>query len=231
MPVKGLFLFNKSARKEAGHSLKSSIQHQYSFDTRNEQVFPSKGAYFKVLQELAGLGGDVQFLKNELHSQVLMELPHRMVLSLALRGGIMFALSEKPSTFPRANDRFYLGGPLSLRGFKYGGVGPRIMGNSLGGSAYNAVGIDFTFPLPYLPIDYIRGHLFFNSGSLVPIDSDNLAQNKFDFFKNPSSSIGFGIIARFTSFRFEANYCIPVRSTITDSLKPGVQFGVGMHFM
>ena len=39
-----------------------------------------------------------------------------------VRGGLLVPLTAESS---RVNDRFYLGGPLSVRGFKNGGLGPR----------------------------------------------------------------------------------------------------------
>ncbi|KAJ3276544.1 hypothetical protein HDV01_004077 [Terramyces sp. JEL0728] len=57
-----------SIRKDAGHSLKSSISHAFSVDTRDDPVFPTAGRYLRIFQELAGLGGNVSFLKNELNS-------------------------------------------------------------------------------------------------------------------------------------------------------------------
>jgi len=59
----------KSVRSEAGNSFKSSLYYRYIKDTRNDQMLPSRGALFKFYQELAGLGGDVQFLKHEAETQ------------------------------------------------------------------------------------------------------------------------------------------------------------------
>jgi outer membrane protein insertion porin family len=56
-------------------------------------------------------------------------------------------------------------------------------------------------------------------------------KNALDLFTNPSVSCGMGLAARFTSFRLELNMALPLRITTTDGLKPGIQFGIGMHFM
>ena len=58
-----------SIRRDAGHSLKSSISHEVEIDTRNDLVFPSTGSFLKFFQEFAGIGGNVAFLKSEIHSQ------------------------------------------------------------------------------------------------------------------------------------------------------------------
>ncbi len=46
-------------------------------------------------------------------------------------------------------DKFFLGGPLSLRGFEMRGVGPESDGNSTGGSAYWAAAMHLYTPLPF----------------------------------------------------------------------------------
>jgi outer membrane protein assembly factor BamA len=51
-------------------------------DTRKDKVFPQDGVYFKFFQELAGLGGDVQFLKNEFDTQFVYDLKNEMVFLL-----------------------------------------------------------------------------------------------------------------------------------------------------
>ena len=45
-------------------------------------------------------------------------------------------------------DKFFLGGPLNLRGFEMRGVGPASDGNAVGGTAYWAAGLHFYSPLP-----------------------------------------------------------------------------------
>ena len=47
----------------------------------------------------------------------------------------------------------------------------------------------------------------------------------------PSVSVGVGIAARFTSFKLEINYGLPLIAHLSDALKPGLQFGLGMEFM
>lgn len=49
---------------------------------------------------------------------------------MSLAGGIM--KNPNPNTEIRINDRFFLGGPLTLRGFNTKGVGPHSEGESSG---------------------------------------------------------------------------------------------------
>lgn len=84
------------------------------------------------------------------------------------------------------------------------------------------------FPIPYLPPSIIRGHSFVNGGVLLP----SIGSFKdFHPLKDSSIAAGIGLIVRFTSFRLELNYCVPLLASPSDRIKPGFQFGIGMHFM
>lgn len=52
-------------REQTGLNLKSALRHILSIDLRDDLIFPSHGSLFQVTSELAGLGGDVGFVKNE----------------------------------------------------------------------------------------------------------------------------------------------------------------------
>ena len=54
------------AREVCGHTLKSSLIHKLSFDTRDDRVMPSRGAQASLVQELAGLSpiGTTAFFKT-----------------------------------------------------------------------------------------------------------------------------------------------------------------------
>lgn len=56
-------------RESSGPSLKSAIQHILSIDLRNDVIFPSCGSLTQLITEVAGLGGNVGFIKNELYVQ------------------------------------------------------------------------------------------------------------------------------------------------------------------
>lgn len=57
-------------REAAGQSIKSALFHTWSRDTRDDDIFGTRGAHLKVSQELAGLGGDVSFYKTETIGQL-----------------------------------------------------------------------------------------------------------------------------------------------------------------
>ena len=52
-------------REAAGQSIKSSVFHSWTRDTRDDSLFGTRGSYLKAFQELAGFGGDASFFKAE----------------------------------------------------------------------------------------------------------------------------------------------------------------------
>lgn len=66
-----------SMRENAGQTVKSSIFHSWTRDTRDDRLLGTRGSYLKTIQELAGLGGDASFFKTEVHGQISRPLfPH-----------------------------------------------------------------------------------------------------------------------------------------------------------
>jgi len=218
-----------SVRSEAGNSFKSAIYHRYVKDTRNDSMLPSKGTLFKFYQELAGLGGDVQFLKHEAETQWNYPLGKGFSISSSLRGGLLLPLMNSRT---RINDRFFIGGPLSVRGFNYLGLGPKDGKDVIGGDTYWTTGLSLYAPLPKLADKPIKTHLFINAGSSILLNQkESLSENVNRLIQTPSISTGFGLAVKFSVLRVELNYCLPIAITKTDDVKKGLQFGVGLNFM
>lgn len=56
-------------REQCGPTLKSSLRHILKLDKRDDKIFPSSGIMMQCTTELAGLGGNIGFVKNELAVQ------------------------------------------------------------------------------------------------------------------------------------------------------------------
>ncbi|KAL6078730.1 sam50-like protein, variant 2 [Balamuthia mandrillaris] len=167
-------------RLEAGHSLKSSLIHRYMVDKRDDPVLPTRGWAVQSHHELAGLGGDVRFLKGETAAQVNYPLGWGCSLNALAKGGFVVPLFGDKT---RVIDRFFLGGPLSLRGFEPCGVGPRQSSNALGGELYLSESLHFTFPLPLPNIpSFVKGHVFAHGGSLLPLSTGSFLSFFSSFF-------------------------------------------------
>lgn len=56
-------------REQSGPTLKSAVRYICSIDKRDEHIFPTRGFLAKLTTELAGLGGNIGFVKNEVIMQ------------------------------------------------------------------------------------------------------------------------------------------------------------------
>ncbi len=149
-----------------GQRYDSAFGYTYSYDTRRSGLNPNAGVLFQFGQDIGGLGGDSRYIKSDLRvvgtAKVLNE---EVELRAAFEAG-MLNYSQSTS---RATDRYLLG-TRQLRGFEYGGVGPREIGagfnTPLGGEMYAVARLEAQFPLG-LPEEYgISGGVFYDIGSL-----------------------------------------------------------------
>ena len=85
------------------------------------------------MQEVAGLGGgDVKYLKATMETQFVktfQSLWPRTHFICGARGGMLWSLEQGQRT--RITDRFHLGGPTDVRGFREFGIGPKDGGRAL----------------------------------------------------------------------------------------------------
>ncbi|KAG0262694.1 hypothetical protein DFQ27_002213 [Actinomortierella ambigua] len=227
-----------SIREQCGHSLKSALSHLWIHDQRDEPLMPSTGHYLRVFQEYAGLGGDVEHLRHEVEGQVVRSNARGYILSATMNAGYLHSLNGKPS---KLSDRFFLGGPMSVRGFKSFGLGPRDGGDSLGGDAYVSAGVSLLTPFPGFPAPdaSVKGHLFANAGSLVAVTPSSstttaattMRRTAEDLTKTPSVSVGAGVVYRHPQVRIELNFAVPLVASQSDAVSRGWQFGLGIRFL
>lgn len=114
-----------SIRNAAGPSVKSALSHTMVRDTRDDPFIATSGSYLRLMQEYAGLGGDVNFVKTEGETKISRALGEDSGFSMswALRAGALLPLGEKAES--HFLDRFHMGGPTSVRMFTMNGLGPK----------------------------------------------------------------------------------------------------------
>ncbi|CUS11771.1 unnamed protein product [Tuber aestivum] len=238
-------------RGDAGDSVKSSLWHTFARDRRDSHLLPTRGWMVKSESELAGwggLGGDVAFWKSEMETQVAAPLGASGIsVSAGLRGGLLYPLStgigdnSKPPQPSRINDRFQLGGPTDVRGFRESGLGPRYGNDSVGGDVYMSGGANIYFPLPKVgPKKPLRLQAFVNSGRLVGLQGlsegdGNVNSSVVGAFKElsngmPSAAAGVGLVYAHPIARFELNFCLPLVKRSGERGRKGLQLGIGINF-
>uniref|UniRef100_A0AAR5Q7D4 Bacterial surface antigen (D15) domain-containing protein n=1 Tax=Dendroctonus ponderosae TaxID=77166 RepID=A0AAR5Q7D4_DENPD len=224
-------------REQSGSTLKSSIKYMMSVDLRDDVIFPNTGSLIQVTSELAGLGGNIGFFKNEVLLQDNYSLFEDIVFQASLMAGYVSAISkEKKVTIA---DRCYIGGPLSIRGFDMRGIGPHSDSDSLGSNAFWAAGFHLFTPLPFRPGqggfgELFRTHLFLNTGNVGDLCLGKASKGDIvEILKtNVRISYGLGIALRLGNVaRLEVNYCFPYKFDKADQTHAGVQFGIGVQFL
>ncbi|KAI2810955.1 sorting and assembly machinery component 50 [Blomia tropicalis] len=211
-------------REQLGHSLKSSLSHIYTFDHRDHPVLPTRGFMFKLLNEYAGFhkDGGVSFLKHEIEAQ------HNVSISkLILQATCKFGLLT-PRENVLVSDKFFLGGPLNLRGFHMNRIGPHNKNSALGANAYWVGGLHAYLPLPFRNAfnECLRVHGFLNAGNI----NDKIDLQMFQ--QNVRLSAGVGLVMSFgNKVRLEFSYCIPLRSDANDKSQRGLQYGIGIDYI
>lgn len=70
-------------REQCGPDLKSALRYIWTIDKRDSAIFPVTGNLLRLTTEMAGLGGDIGFLKNELTIQSNWS-PHEFLVSFHL---------------------------------------------------------------------------------------------------------------------------------------------------
>jgi len=152
---------------QVGTTTESSVGHATTYDNRDNKFNPTAGEFFRLNQDVAGLGGDAHYLRNEVHAGYYYSVAPKWTLSLQGAGGYIFGFDENV----RIEDRFFLGG-TSFRGFENYGMGPHdtTTGDPLGGNAYYTITPELAFPVG-LPEDLgVRGSIFSDIGSLWKVE-------------------------------------------------------------
>ena len=183
---------SRFVREQAGEWISSSLGHELMLDKRNSKLNPSEGFYLKMNNDLAGLGGDVQFLRTKLGGAYYMPLFEKWTLNLGSEIGYIFGLGQNV----RINDRFYMGGE-NLRGFRFSGVGPRDLtggiSDALGGNRFARTRVEVTFPTG-LPEEFgLRGRVFNDAGLLDEVDAQPLPAEDFRSDSKIRMSSGIGL--------------------------------------
>ncbi len=150
----------------AGTETVSIIGYSINFDQRNSRYKPSSGFNFKLNQDLAGLGGTSNYIKNSFEYNKYKSLTDRLIGAFKIQGGNINGYNDKYA--PLASN-FKLGGKR-LRGFKSGKIGPRTGNSYTGGQYYYLTSLETNFDLELEAFD-ITSTLFADFGSVWGLEN------------------------------------------------------------
>jgi outer membrane protein insertion porin family len=210
-------------REQAGSTLSSTIGQELLYDQRDDRFDPTDGYYLRLVNDFAGLGGDVTFLRNRVGAGSYYAIADEWVASLTGELGYIQDFGEPI----RIQNRFFIGGE-TLRGFASAGIGPRDIttGDALGGREYVIGSAQLTFPSG-LPKELgIRGSLFSDFGTLR--DSDTTGPEVVDV-DSIRVSIGVGAVWRSPFGPIRLSLATPVRKEDFDKTEL-FRFSFGSRF-
>ncbi len=124
--ITGLNAFYREAGYLNGKNIKSAITPGISFNNTDDYYIPRSGIIASTSLEYAGAGGDMNFLKSNTSFNLYYGLNDLIDVDLILRYKASFGYiwSDDDKNLP-INERLFLGGIRSLRGFDSRSVSPR----------------------------------------------------------------------------------------------------------
>jgi outer membrane protein insertion porin family len=163
--------------KAKGVSITSLVGGSVSRDTRDSLTEPTRGNYSLFGTDFAGIGtGDNRFVRLTATTTQHQPLWFEHVLSGRLLTGYQFGWYKAPVPL---FERYYLGGPNTIRSFKSRQISPEdSSGTAIGGNFEVLANLEYSVPLPF----GIRAAMFFDVGNVygpdqsvhAPIDLTNL---------------------------------------------------------
>lgn len=192
-------------QQQAGSWITSAVHHKLTYDTTNSRLEPSEGMILRLENEVAGLGGDANYLRTRGGGTYYFPIRDKWVLSLLGEAGYIFSLKGDDL---RINERFYIGG-TTLRGFEEAGIGPRdtVTRDALGGNQFARGSVEIEFPSG-LPEDLgVRLRAFSDFGVLSEVDASG--PNVFDS-KAIRVSAGLGVSWRSPLGPVRLDFALPV---------------------
>ncbi len=211
-------------KEQAGQSILSELGHTVSYDKRDSRVDTTQGYVLGFGNSVAGLGGDIKYIKNSIFGAYYYSLMDDWVIEFSARYNVMAGLGKKV----RVVDRYTLGAD-TLRGFEVSGVGPRDKSgekNPLGGLHSYSGTVELTFPIG-LPNEFgVKGATFVEAGSVwksgdpkAEVDDQNKIR----------TSIGIGLRWRSPLGPLKVDLAYAMTKTKFDKTQP-LLFGMSTRF-
>ncbi len=208
-------------RNLEGNNALSQIGFQMERDTRDKIINTTSGNRVEINTSFAGgpLGGDAvnNFYKLEFRGAQFFPVfeTQTQVLGLRLRGGVVQNFGDSVDV-PYYN-KFYLGGPTTLRGFEFRDVSPRDnFDEPIGGKSYGFFSAEYSMDI----VSPIRFAIFYDAGFVN--------RKAYDF--NPSGyndNFGVGLRLFVAGAPLSLDFGIPLTGTTfgtSGSNKKGNQF-------
>jgi outer membrane protein insertion porin family len=211
----------------AGPQWVSSIGDTVTYSTLDNNKNPTEGIKSQLSQDLAGLGGDVKFMRTTEDMRYYHSINDDVVALVRGQGGYVAGWGGQQ--VPLLNNFF--GGPTMVRGFAPNGFGPRDLTpgttmDNVGGSMYWASTLEFQSAIPGVPKEYgLKATAFADAGSVFnyggpttfPGSTQSLQVANSNVVR---SSVGVGLVWDSPFGALGINYAVPLSKAAYDVVQP-----------
>jgi outer membrane protein insertion porin family len=171
----------------------------------------------------SALGGDADYYKIEAKGSKFFPLfeTQNQVLAVLGRTGVLDSFGDTRQV--PFYDRFYLGGPYTLRGFEFRDVGPRtrVFGNNVptGGNTYGFLSLEYSLDV----VEPLRFAFFYDAG-FVNRDSYDFSPGDYN------DNFGFGLRLLIAGAPLSLDYGIPITADRDNDQGGQFNFSFGTRF-
>jgi outer membrane protein insertion porin family len=217
----------------AGPQWVSSVGSTVTYNTLDNTKSPTSGIKSQLSQDLAGLGGDVKFMRTSEDVRYYHPINDDVVSLVRAQGGYITGWGGQQ--VPLMNSFF--GGPTMVRGFAPNGFGPRDLTpgttmDNVGGSMYWATSAELQSAIPGVPQEYgLKATAFVDAGSVFryagsttfPGSAQSLQLANSNIVR---SSVGAGLTWASPFGALTVDYAVPMTKAAYDVVQP-LRFSAG----
>lgn len=166
---------------------------KFTLDRRDSPLNPSRGFFLQLQPELVSgdaLSAEVDtiddsYLRLKAKADGFVPLWEKTVLANSLRAGQAVPFVGRETRIP-ADERFFMGGAGSVRGYPNNSLGPTLSGQPAGGEFLLNYNLEFRYPL--IAGASLRGATFFDAGILVDCFDDRDVTTRVGCFEDAFGS-------------------------------------------
>jgi outer membrane protein insertion porin family len=215
----------------AGPAWVSATGSTTTYSTLDNTKTPTSGIRSQLSQDLAGLGGDVKFLRTTEDLRYYHSLNSDLVGMVRAQGGYVTGWGGQQ--VPLMNNFF--GGPTMVRGFATNGFGPRDLTSgstmdNVGGSMYWATTAELQSSIPGVPDEYgLKATAFVDAGSVFRYKGPTTFGTQSMQVANSNvvrSSVGAGLTWASPFGALTVDYAVPLSKAAYDVVQP-LRFSAG----
>lgn len=209
-------------KDEQGKRTVSKVGLNISRDSRDSYLWPRSGSRIESITEVAGgpFMGQTNYVKQEFRARVYFPTfdTFEQTLTIAGRTGTIWGYGGKEVPF---FDRYFLGGPYTMRGFDYRGVGPIELPSetAVGGNTMGLIQVDYIFRI----LEPLGVRLFYDVGF---INSDKFDWNTSGY----NDDVGFGLIIILMGSPLNLDFGFPLRASPYNDKGMRFNFSFGTVF-